>query len=69
MAEELSKRDASYNIESLKDDEVRLLSLNIFPQGKTVLHYIYKRIPELQYLYHIARTSDSPIVPPFIQNF
>lgn len=40
VAEALGDENDKYKISSLKDDQFRMLILNIFPEGKTVLHYI-----------------------------
>lgn len=39
MVEALQKE--SFGIENLKDDEIKLLCLNIFPQANTALHKLF----------------------------
>jgi len=51
MAEALPEKDIKFEIKQLSRDEIKLLALNIFPQGKTVVHYLFNSIEQLKILY------------------
>jgi hypothetical protein len=72
MAEALPEKDVKFDIKQLSRDEIKLLALNIFPQGKTVVHYLANSIEQLKILYRKTSIKDlyyDPISVPFIKNF
>ena len=72
IAESL-KYDPDFNITSINKKEAKLLCLNIFPQGNTVLHFLFNEIDDVKYLYEYIedgnKTEKIPIQIPFIKNF
>lgn len=42
-----------FNIKRYHPEEIKVLALNIFPQGKTVLHYAYKNLHIIQRFYRV----------------
>ncbi len=74
IAESLPSKDIKFDIRQMSKDEIKLLALNIFPQGKTAMHYLYNRIDQLRILYQNAGKEDKnslhkPITVPMIRNF
>lgn len=76
LAESLShghNSSYSYDINHLNPKVVKMLCLNIFPQGNTILHYLYNQPDEIVNLYKaVAMLADKDPVPfqvPFIKNF
>ena len=51
MAEDLSKEDPIYKIEDLPDDQLKLLILNIFPNGNNFLHFMVNNHKEVEKIY------------------
>lgn len=50
---ELMELVPRFNIKRYKNDEIMVLALNIFPLGKTVLHYAYKNLHIIQRFYKV----------------
>lgn len=42
-----------FNIKRYPSEEIKILALNIFPQGKTVLHYAYKNLHIVRRFYKV----------------
>jgi hypothetical protein len=53
MVEALHKE--SFGIENLKDDDIKLLCLNIFPQANTVIHKLFHEEECIKRLYQICQ--------------
>ena len=44
VAETLANESSKFSLRDMSPKEVQLLALNIFPGGKTINHYISKRV-------------------------
>jgi hypothetical protein len=42
-----------FNIKRYHPEEIKILALNVFPQGKTVLHYAYGNLHIIQRFYKV----------------
>lgn len=76
LAESLSletHQAINYDINQLSQDRLRELCLNIFPQGNTILHYLYNQPDELKNLYEAMNDPENgqsyKYQIPFIKNF
>jgi hypothetical protein len=53
MVEALQKD--SFGIENLKDDDIKLLCLNIFPQANTAIHKLFHEEEYIKRFYEISQ--------------
>jgi len=51
VVEALCDDENKVDIRLMSKDEIKLLALNIFPQGKTAAHYLFNHIDQLKLLY------------------
>ena len=73
VAEALLDPGNPFEIKNMSVDEVQALALNIFPQGKTVNHFIFKDMKSIRDLYRMSKKKDVmdriPLEIPFIKDF
>jgi hypothetical protein len=43
----------NFNIKRYDPEEIKILALNIFPRGRTLLHYAYNNIQIVRHVYEI----------------
>jgi hypothetical protein len=54
---ELMQTIPRFNIKRYHPEEIKVLALNIFPMGKTVLHYAYKNLHIIQRFYRVIENE------------
>lgn len=54
---ELMQGLARFSIKKYHPDEIKILSLNIFPKGNTVLHYAYKNLHIVRRFYKVIEAE------------
>lgn len=76
MAEILSADNPKYKINRFSIDDIKQLTLNIFPQGNTFLHYSYHHLNNIRKCYEIVNNYNATLPEnsvkyeiPFIRNF
>ena len=76
LVEVLAKLKDRTAVSHLKNEELRLISLNIFPQGNTVSHYLFNRIESLKRFYIASKNEEigeqdyiGRVSIPFIKNY
>lgn len=72
MAEIISDPTLKIKIKKFNPDEIKLLLLNIFPKGNTVLHMATKNLSAIRKCYEIVnaeKEKGKPFEVPFINNF
>lgn len=68
----LSDTKRKIKVKQLNQNEIKLLLLNIFPGGNTVLHLAIRNLGAIRKFYQIIRDSNSEgesFEIPFINNF
>jgi hypothetical protein len=61
VAEALGNENVKFRVSSMDEKYVKALILNVFPQGKTVLHYINDNSAEIKSLYTRVNEINSEI--------
>lgn len=72
MAEIVTEDKKKFKVKKFSTDELKLLLLNIFPKGNTVLHYAYKNLGMIKKFYQIVNSDESSnnyFEIPFLNNF
>ena len=76
LVESLSNKKDPIGVSHLKNEELKLISLNIFPFGNTVSHYLFSQIKYLTAFYQASKKDEvgetdwiGTISIPFIKNF
>jgi len=76
MAEILSVENPKYKISRFGIDDLKQLTLNIFPKGNTFLHYSYHHLTNIRKVYDIVNAYNKSLEAgsikyeiPFIRNF
>lgn len=73
IAEALEKEDTRYSADKLDEEQFKMLIMNIFPQGRTLLHYLWDNPDQIkctfQRLKEVNAALKIPFVLPFIRNF
>ena len=47
------EQSPKFNIKRYQPEEIKILALNIFPKGNTVLHYAYKNLHIIRRFYSV----------------
>jgi hypothetical protein len=50
---EMMQNNPRFNIKIYHPNEIKIVALNIFPKGNTILHYAYKNLRIIKKFYHI----------------
>ncbi len=49
----MMQNNPRFNIKIYHPNEIKIVALNIFPKGNTILHYAYKNLRIIKKFYHI----------------
>lgn len=65
---ELMESMPRFNIKRYHPEEIKVLALNIFPRGNTVLHYAYKNLHIVRRFYRVIENETKKLKELAVQN-